>query len=350
MAESYLITIKFAADNSTTKQIEKKLNSVFDRCTKRFKNGFSRVWNGLKFGAGIGAATTALTLLLGKFGQVNDKVNDLLQKADAIRTRAQGFGGSVQEYGFIEAYAGAKNVSAEQLAGYLGRIQNLLGQAQAGEENVLSNYAGETDAVKVFYNLIENMQKMDRNARASMAAQIFGRNAAVGLGDLLAEGFGDKKLLSKLQEQNWDEYASNVEKAKDLAGEQSLKKTLRDMEDFNTKAAMTSSETIQKQDEFYRQQNENENKMYGQYDKLADLQATSQNIEKILTDFTIEVLPLIRKSYEGLTGIAGVVQDMKEDPANAMSALSEVTGLKALGAAYLLATDDRPDFLKGGVK
>lgn len=323
MADSYLITIRFAADNSTVKQTEKKLNSVFDRVVKRFKNGFKKVWNGLKLGAGITMAATAVTTLLGKFGQINDQVNDLLQKADAVRTRANNTGSSVQEYGFVQAYAGAKNISAEQFATYLSRIQLLLGQAEEGEDNVLSNYKGEKNAVKVFYNLMETLSKMDTNVRANMANEIFGKGAAVGLGDLLSEGFGDTNLLKTLQAQDWQRYAQNVARDKKLAGEQSLLAALRDMADFNTKSEMTSRETIQKQDAFLRNQNANDNAMYGQYDKLADLQATAQKMEKVITDFTLTALPLLQIALTGLTEIKEVLKDMKTDPKSHLAVIAQ---------------------------
>ena len=51
MAESYIIIIKFTPNQASVKDTERKLNNVFTRCARNFKNAISKAWKGVTWGA-----------------------------------------------------------------------------------------------------------------------------------------------------------------------------------------------------------------------------------------------------------------------------------------------------------
>lgn len=317
MAESYIITIKFQPTSQSLQNTEKKLNGIFDRVTHRFKTLFQKAWSGIKWGAGIGFAATAITALLGRFGQVNDQVNGLLAKASNLKDRAQGAGTDIASYKFISGYAQSKGVNPEMFDALLSRMQTMVGAAKNGERNAFWNYRGETDMAKVFYNVmnrIAEVSAVDKAQGAALASSVFGQRAVTQLGPLVSEGFGDKELLETLQSVDWEKYQKTVLEQDALSNKQARLAVVREIDDFFAKSKLTTDDTIKKQDAYLRTQNAKDNSLYGNYDKMAQIQETADKLEKAITDFGLTFLPILTTASEGLEELANAVKDAKGDP------------------------------------
>lgn len=333
MAESYIITIKFAPSDGSLKQTEKKLNGVFDRVTHRFKTLFQKAWSSIKWGAGIGFAATAITALLGRFGQVNDQVNGLLSKASNLKDRAQGAGSDIASYGFVSGYARSKGVNPEMFDALLSRMQTMVGAAKNGERNALWEYRGETDMAKVFYNVMNQIAKVsqvDKARGAALASSVFGQRAVTQLGPLVSEGFGDQELLKTLQKVDWGKYQQTVLEKDELGSKQARLAFLRETDDFFAKARLTTEKTIAEQDKYLRNQNDKDNSFYGNYDKMSKIQETADKLEKAITDFSLTFLPILTTAAGGLEELVSVVKDAKDDPTPHLKTLAGYI-LKAMG-------------------
>lgn len=318
MAESYIITIKFTPTSQSLKETEKKLNSTFDRVVNRFKNGFGKAWKGLKIGASIAAMGTALTALLNPLAQLNERINATLDKAGNIKDRADSAKTDIKSYLALWGYTRSKGISEESLLQAMSRMQVLVGEAKAGNENVLSNYAGETDMGRVFYNVIQNIakvSKVDAAKGAKLANDVFGRGAIAQLGPLIIEGFVRKDFddLFSGKDLNAAEAAvKKLDEQGDLAGKLQVK---REIDDLINKGNVITEDTIYQQDANARAALKLEDKQMAAYSSLSTIETSIIEIKALLSNIYLLLSPaieIIKTSLKGLSMFPQFVTDTKD--------------------------------------
>lgn len=301
MAESYIITIRFEPTSQSLKNTESKLGRVFDRVVNRFKNGFGKAWKGLKIGAGIAAMGTALTALLNPLSQLNDRINATLDKAGSIKDRAQAAGTDIKSYLALQGYAASKGINEETLQQALSRMQVLVGEAKAGNENVLSNYAGETDMAKVFYNVMNNIAKVqDPAQRAKLASDVFGQRAVAQLGPLVTEGFVAEDFKKLLQGVDLNKAQAAVLGLDAKGDQQAVLQFKREIDDLIQKNRVINSNTINMQDVNARAVNKLENNQIKSYADIASIDARLKDLQTKLYDFLLKMEPLLNWVQTGL--------------------------------------------------
>lgn len=320
MAESYIITIRFEPTSQSLKNTESKLGKVFDRVVNRFKNGFGKAWKGLKIGAGIAAMGTALTALLNPLSQLNDRINATLDKAGNIKDRAQAAGTDIKSYLALQGYAASKGINEETLQQALSRMQVLVGEAKAGNENVLSNYAGETDMAKVFYNVMNNIAKVqDPAQRAKLASDVFGQRAVAQLGPLVTEGFVAEDFKKLLQGVNLNRAQAAVLGLDAKGDQQAVLQFKREIDDLIQKNSVINSDTINMQDVNARATNKLENEQIKSYATIASIDARLKDLQTKLYDLLLKLEPLFNflqtgfeTSLKGLGMLPQFVTDTKD--------------------------------------
>lgn len=320
MAESYIITIRFEPTSQSLKNTESKLGKVFDRVVNRFKNGFGKAWKGLKIGAGIAAMGTALTALLNPLSQLNDRINATLDKAGSIKDRAQAAGTDIKSYLALQGYAASKGINEETLQQALSRMQVLVGEAKAGNENVLSNYAGETDMAKVFYNVMNNIAKVqDPAQRAKLASDVFGQRAVAQLGPLVTEGFVAEDFQKLLQGVDLNKAQAAVLGLDAKGDQQAVLQFKREIDDLIQKNRVINSNTINMQDVNARAVNKLENEQIKSYADIASIDARLKDLQSKLYDFLLKMEPLfgllqtgLETSLNGLGMLPQFVTDTKD--------------------------------------
>ena len=303
MAESYIITIKFAPTNQSLKDTEKKLNSTFDRVVKRFKNGFGKAWKGLRIGSGIAAMGTALAALLNPLAQLNDSINATLNKAGNIKDRAQAAGTDIQSYLALQGYAASKGVNEETFNMMMSRMQTLLGQAKAGENNALSAYKNETDMGRVFYNVMNNIAKVsqqDRAQGAALASAVFGQRAVAQLGPLVTEGFLQEDLNKLLSGVNLNKAAASVMTLDRRGDQQAALQFKREIDDLIQKGEVITPDIINMQDANARSANKLENEQIKSYADIASIDARLKDLQSKLYDFLLKMEPVLNWVQTGL--------------------------------------------------
>lgn len=305
MAESYIITIKFTPTSQSLKETEKKLTSTFDRVVNRFKNGFGKAWKGLKIGSGIAAMGTALAALLNPLAQLNERINTTLDKAGNIKDRAQGAGTDIKSYLALQGYAASKGINEETLQQALSRMQVLVGEAKAGNENALSNYAGETDMARVFYNVMNNIAKVqDPAQRAKLASDVFGQRAVAQLGPLVTEGFVAEDFQKLLQGVDLNKAQAAVLGLDAKGDQQAVLQFKRDVDDLIQKNKVITPETIKMQDANARATLKLEDAQLAAYSSLSTIETSIIEIKALLSNIYLLLSPainIIKKSLEGLS-------------------------------------------------
>lgn len=294
MAESYIITIKFAPSDGSLKQTEKKLSGMFARVTKGFKNGFTKVWKGMKIGAGITAMATAVTALLNPMSELNDRINQTLNKASGIKDRSEAVGTDVKSYLALQGYAKSKGVSEDTLASAIARIQSMVGDAKNGERNALWEYRGETDMAKVFYNIMNRIAEVqDPAERAALASDVFGRNAVTTLGPLVTEGFQKDTFNKLLNGIDLAKVEKSVYKLDDRANEQAVLAFKRDMQDMLTKGKAITPNTIKMQDAAERARLKNENARLKSYESVAMIDISLKQLLAVVSSLVTRLEPAL---------------------------------------------------------
>lgn len=347
MAESYLITIKFAADNSTTKQTEKKLNSVFDRVTKRFKNGIGKIGDQFKRMFTIGGAAAGLTLLmtrlLAPLAELNDRINTTLSRARDIRARAQGYGTDVKTYAALEGYANTAGISPETFNMMMSRVQTGVAAAASGEKNALRNYSKETDIGKVIYNLMNSLsEETDLNRRTNIVNNIFGSRGAAQLTPLITGGF--KGLGDYVKGLDFNKYEEAINKLATLETQQSQLAFIRDINDMIKKSTLITEETVKQQDENAQKRLDFENSQITAYQTIANLDTQLLKIETTLLTI-VDKIGLLTKPLEGLGMLADTAKDAIEDPKSHLAVIAR--GIRDYGLPGGFVASKATDFVKG---
>lgn len=314
MAESYIITIKFAPSNASLKQAEGKLTKMFNRVTNGFKRGFNKVWKGMKIGAGIATMATAVAALLNPMSELNDRINQTLDKASGIKDRSEAAGTDVKSYLALQGYAKAKGVNEETLSAAMARMQTMVGEAKNGEQNALWEYRNETDMAKVFYNVMNQIAKVqDPAERAALASDVFGRNAVTSLGPLVTEGFQQETFNKLLKGVDLAAVEKNVYKLDDRANEQAVLAFKRDMQDMVAKGKVITPEAIKLQDMQARAQLQQENARLKSYESVAMIDISLKQLLGIVQNLVIKLEPsivLLAGALQVVVGIPKLLEDL----------------------------------------
>lgn len=293
MAESYIITIKFTPSNASLKEAEGKLTKTFNRVTNGFKKGFNKVWKGMKIGAGVTAMATAVSALLNPMSELNDRINQTLDKASNIKDRAAGADTDIKSYLALQGYAKSKGVSEETLSGAIARVQTLVGEAKNGQDNALYEYRNETDMGKVFYNVMNQLSKLQGPERAALAAEIFGRNAVTSLGPLVTEGFNQDTFNKLLKGIDLGAVEKSVYNLDDRANEQAVLAFKRDMQDMVAKGRVITPDTIKMQDAAERARIKNENTRLKSYESVAMIDISLKQLLGVVSGLVIKLEPAL---------------------------------------------------------
>lgn len=286
MAESYIVKIKFNPDNGTIKSTEKKLDSMFTRVTRKFRNGFKKALKGISFAGGLAAMGTALTALLNPMSQLNDRINATLTKAGNIKDRAQGAGTDIKTYLALQGYAASKGVNEEALTQAMSRMQVMVGEAKAGTKNALYNYRNETDMGRVFYNVMNAIAaEQDPAARAKLASDIFGQRAIAQLGPLVTEGFLKEDFNNILKGVDLAKVEKSVLGLDELGDKQAAFQFKREMQDLIAKGGAINGQTITYQHAAEKVRLNNENTQLKNFESITLIDVSLQKLLGIATTF-----------------------------------------------------------------
>ncbi len=247
MAGSYTAKIKFTADTATLQRMERDMGGRFDRISKRFGQGLNRAVKMISFGALATAGAAALTALLNPFEEINQQLNDTLEKADNIKDQAGSLGTSVKNYLKLQHAAATQGIDEGTLVQMSMRMSDLIGQAKEGDQNVLWQYRNETDMGQALYKVIGDLSKIeDRSKRASLASEIFGGRMTGRLAGLLeAGGFEPliKEVFSGIGVAN---EAGSVERLAAMEDQQAVTNERRKVFDLTTKEGMIQKQGAQR--------------------------------------------------------------------------------------------------------
>lgn len=315
MANSYTITIKFIANNESVKETEKKLNGVFNRVVKGFRNKLKQAGTALKLGAALTGVTMVLAKVISPLSALNDRINATLNRASGIKDKAEQAGTSVGSYAVLQSVAAAKGMDEGTFANLLNRMQTMVGAAKNGENNALYNYRDETDMGKVFYNVINSLRGItDKAQQNKMVADIFGQRATGALGALLNDGWdGDmQKIFKDLNVSSLEEAIAKLDTVSKKQAQLAARNGLLDLMD---KSGVITEQVITRQAANQRQK-----------DKDETAQIKNYNTYAMLEGMLNQILARVNKLVELIEPFTGVMQSGLDSILFLVDGISSVIG------------------------
>lgn len=187
---SYILKVQPMLDATKARQIETALTRRFANVARKFGRGLN---NAMRFGitGGVIGASFAMfsNAILNPLREADQKINDILAKADNVGTRAKQFGSNEADYFALQSVAAFKGVQETDLINILTRMQTMIGNAALGEENALLNYKNEKNMVKVFLEVVKELNKLNDTEKSAIQAQIFGQKAVGKLAEFTDKDF-----------------------------------------------------------------------------------------------------------------------------------------------------------------
>ena len=299
----YIIKVLPMLDTASTQRMEATLSRRFSGVARKFGRGLSNATRLALTGGAIGAGFVALSAaVLNPLREADQKINDILAKADNIGTRSKQFGTTNADYFALQSVANNKGVSEGDLTNMLSRVQNLIGEAKLGKDNVLSNFKGETDMMQALLKIKDNLNNItDNEKRAAMENDIFGSKLSGKAAEFMSKYFDiaaasrdmmEKAGATRQQAENRSKELGSLEDA------QALLKEITAIKDYLNNSKSVTREVVEAQNARTEKQNE----------------ITSANM-KFYTDFSKVAISLQETQLEAIKKAAEALELAKKEQA-----------------------------------
>ena len=280
---SYILKVRPMLDPGAASKIETTLTRRFATVARKFGRGLQTATRFALTGGAIGASFALLSnAILNPLREADQKINDILAKADNIGTRARQFGANEADYFALETVAASKGVEAGDLINILTRMQTMVGDAKLGQKNALLNYRNETNIVKVFLDVVKELNKLNNNEKAKMQAEIFGQKAVGKLAE-----FTDKKFNIEAASRSLMRSAgatrrtveNRTEQLGNLEDYQSRLRQITATQDYLSSGRSITKAAVEAQSTAEKNQNQRISNYVEMYDYLAKLNNAMQKVQ-----------------------------------------------------------------------
>lgn len=295
---SYLALIKFQGDTSSMQKMEKDLNGRFTKIAKRFGQGLQKAGKMLKFGAFAATAAGIISQILNPLQEINTALDAILAKSGNIKDQADAMNTSVGLYAALQSAAAAKGVDEAQFNLMGNRVMELIGQAKTGDNDLLKNYANESDMAVALYKVVSALKQMGPGAeRTRMASEIFGQRVTGRMAALLNDGFDEplKRVLDGLNIADLQKAILGLDSKGDLQDVLRQRLNLRDL--INKDKVITSA-AIYNQNDMEKQRLNRENLLLKQYKDLAQMSNSMEELKNAILQYVLPIMPLLAKGVK----------------------------------------------------
>ena len=305
MADSYILNVKPTISASDGRKLESDLNGRFARVAKKFGGALRTVGSKLR-GIIAGGAIAGIGLLMSNpIKELNSTLDDTLRKYDDISSRAKVLGVSSGQLYQATAIAKSAGIQEEDFRAMLTAYAVKVGEAKAGKDEMLSEFANE-DLLTGFFKMVQSLKALTPEQRAYFGAKILGEDDVSKLAEL---------INTDVQERHRELFGSTtaeqttraIEKLAGTEGKQSILRGRLDVENLLAKSQTITGETVRLQNELERRQQEIDNKNLSNYEAFMKLQMVAEEGKNILANIQTTISPhvvkgvnLLEKSYNWL--------------------------------------------------
>lgn len=273
MAGEWLLKVGLQLDKSQAQKMENDLNGRFGRVANKFS---SRIGDGLKRLAYSGLLASAVGALLQPLDKLNDRIDSTLDKFSDIRSQAMGFG--VDEAQYLKARILSEAVGVTNFDTIFASFKKELIKANKGIPSSLEQFRGRTGSVEDFMQVISSLKQARPDTRQLMTAQIFGQEQVKEVNKLI---WADLTRLSNQLNQTASNEDINValQRNFNLRRDQAILQGKRTIDELIKAPEVITQDTLNRQDEYYRTQNQQLNEQMRQYKNVATIQ---KGVDKVV--------------------------------------------------------------------
>ncbi len=293
MADSYILNVRPTISASDGRKLETDLNNRFARVAKKFGGALRTVGSSLKGILAGGAIAGIGAILTNPIEKLNASMNEALNKADNIATRAGQIETTAGKMMMLQAVAESAGVQNFDMI--ISRFQSELGRARAGENDVLREFTGEKDTLDAFVKVIDSIKALSPSEQSYMVSKIFGERANLQLAEFLQTDLSQRKRAI-FGDTTSEELTRAVNRLAEREELQAVLGQRRGVQDLLSKSRVITDESVRLQNEIASKQLEAENISFSNYEMFAKMQVATEDSKVILADIQAKMTPLIEKS------------------------------------------------------
>lgn len=293
MADSYILNVKPTVSASDGRKLENDLNGRFARVAKKFGGALRTVGSKLRGIIAGGAVAGIGAMMTNPIDSLNSTLDETLKRYDDISSRAKVLGVSSGQLYQATAIAKSVGIQEEDFRAMLTAYAVKVGEAKAGKDEMLSEFANE-DLLTGFFKMVQSLQALTPEQRAYFGAKILGEDDVSKLAEL---------INTDVQERHRELFGSTtaeqttraIEKLAGTEGKQSIMRGRLDVENLLAKSQSITTETVRMQNEIAKKQAEAENINLRNYEMFARMQISAEESKVILADMQSKITPLVEK-------------------------------------------------------
>lgn len=293
MADSYILNVRPTISASDGRKLETDLNNRFARVAKKFGGALRTVGSSLRGILAGGAIAGIGAILTNPIEKLNASMNEALNKADNIATRAGQIETTAGKMMMLQAVAESAGVQNFDMI--ISRFQSELGRARAGENDVLREFTGEKDTLDAFVKVIDSIKALSPSEQSYMISKIFGERANLQLAEFLQTDLSQRKRAI-FGDTTSEELTRAVNRLAEREELQAVLGQRRGVQDLLSKSRVITDESVRLQNEIASKQLEAENISFSNYEMFAKMQVATEDSKVILADIQAKMTPLIEKS------------------------------------------------------
>jgi hypothetical protein len=292
-------------DSTALSDMDRSLTQRFGKIAKKFGKGLLAALTG---GGVLGIATSLIDKFLNPLKEVQEAIDRTLEHADDVVTGAKRFGSTPGELLRLQTLGQAKGINADQLDVLLTKFQGAVAEAKQDptKQTSVRNFANDKNLVEGFFQFIQGLQKLNPQQQVIVQQEIFGEKLIGKIANFLQTDFAkESKLIGGPSNETLSIRANNLSHLKDLKDRLGAQ---TDIEDFATKGKVITTEMIRLQDEQARRDKVFENKDIANYENLAALAKTADELKGIGKDifnWATQIFPKIEEGVDALKKMAG---------------------------------------------
>lgn len=286
-------------DGGAMNQMEQGLASRFGRVAKKFGNGLKNVLLG---GGIVGAGLAIVDKLLNPLKETQEAIDRYLGRANDISVQAKQFGSTSGELRNLQAVAGAKGITAENLETLLIKYQTALAEAKADptKQTSVRQYANDTNIVESFFGFIQELKKVnDPSKQVLVQQEVFGEKQIGRMSEFLNTEFSG--LIKDLKLPKATELTGVIEKSSNLADLQQMMTERNKLKDDLIKGDIIKEYMVRSKDASDQRKAEQENKNIAGYADLKRLADASDLLQMRLEDlmrYLLKNAPVVADKVE----------------------------------------------------
>lgn len=188
--KSYLFKLTPEIDRAKLKKQLSLVAKETNKVAKNFSKSLTKSFNALgKFAKG-GFLTGVVAKLINPLEEINQSINDTLQRFDDIGKMSDLLGANAKELQALTVALQAKGLDQGQIQKVLNELQTEIGKTKSGDETAkFTGLAENENAVSLFAKIMNKIGSMeDINQAKALATSVFGEKEANMLFDAFRSG------------------------------------------------------------------------------------------------------------------------------------------------------------------